>query len=136
MAKLMKRIARFDPAKYVNMKLFIIVMAGFVFLSFAISLLIIMVNLQDRKEVEAEAREQASFVQALSDSSDSLSLDDFVFPEQDRFKRTEPFLQREPPKRWDREEIEKYWIDREETGIGEISRYNREMIESMLEDIP
>jgi flagellar biosynthesis/type III secretory pathway M-ring protein FliF/YscJ len=136
MAKIMKQIARFRLSDHVNIKLFILMLSGFVFLAFAISAMIIIMNIRDRKAAEADLAEQSSFVRSLDSSLASLQLSDFIFPEQVGQRQTEPHLQREHQKSWSREEIERYWIELDDTGIADISEHNRELVDSLMDTIP
>ncbi|MDC7219751.1 MAG: hypothetical protein PQJ59_07415 [Spirochaetales bacterium] len=136
MARFTDKIKAFHIGDFVNMKAFLLMLVGFLFLSLVISFAIIFVTLRNRQIVEAQVAEQSSFVDALDSSLDVLRTGDFVFPEQDDFRQTQPHMQREPQDSWSEEEVERYWIDPSDTGIGEISEYNRALVEEMLEDVP
>jgi len=136
MAGIFDRIKSFHIRDYVNMKAFLLVMFGFFMLTLIISSSIILVSLQNRHKAEETVREQSSFVKSLGSSLDLLRTGDFLFPEQESLKRTTPFLQREPRDEWTPDEVDRYWIDPEDTGIGEIGAHNRAMIEEMLDRIP
>ncbi|MDC7224802.1 MAG: hypothetical protein PQJ60_13735 [Spirochaetales bacterium] len=136
MAKFFDKLRAFHPGDHVNMRAFLLMLSGFVFLAFLISLSIIFVNLRNRKLAEDKVREQSSFMSSLDSSLDILRTGDFVFPEQENLKQTGPHLQREPKDSWSDEEVERYWIDPAETGIGEIGDHNRELVEKMMEAIP
>ena len=136
MAKILKQIARFRMGDHVNVRFFILMMAGFLFLSFAIPSIIIILNLRDRQAVEESLAEQSNFVRSLDSSLESLKLGDFMFSEQENMKQTQPHLQREPKKGWTREEIERYWIELDDTGVADLSEHNRDLIDSLMEKIP
>ncbi len=136
MAKFLDRIKSFQIRDYVNMKAFLLVMFGFLVITLFISASIVLLSLQSRRKAEESVREQSSFVESLDSSLDLFRTGDFIFPEQEDLKIDTPFFQREPQDRWSSEDIDRYWIAPEDSGIGEIGEHNRALIEEMLDRVP
>ena len=136
MSNFMKKVRSFHVGDYVNMRAFLLVMVCFLMLTLLITLGIVFFSLRNRKIAEDTIEQQNSFVNSLDSSLDLLRPGDFIFPEQENLKQTEPHLQREPQRSWSSEEIDRYWIDPADTGIGEISEHNRALVEEMLERVP
>ncbi len=136
MANIREKIRSFHPGDFINMKAFLLVMVSFLMLTLLISVSIIFFSMRNRKIAEDTIQQQNSFVHSLDRSLDDLTAGDFIFPEQENLKQTQPHLQREPQRNWSSEEIERYWVDPADTGIGEISEHNHSLVEEMLGRVP
>jgi sensor histidine kinase YesM len=136
MAELKDKIRAFHPGDYVNMKIYLLMFVGFLMITLIISSSIVFFSLRNRHKAEETIREKSSFVNSLDSSLDLLRTGDFVFPEQENLKQTQPHFQREPQDSWSEEEMARYWIDPSETGLGDISEHNRSLVEDMLGMVP
>lgn len=136
MGKLRDKLGNFSLAELVDIKALILMFVGFFLLTCIIVFLIVFISLRNRNIAQENLAEQSAFVNSLNLSQETLRVGDFIMPEQINTRQTSPYLQREPKRVWEQSEIDKYWIDLRDTGVGEISKHNHDLIESLLQEVP
>lgn len=127
-----KKGSSFRISDYID-PLYIRVFIGLVIvMSLVSSTLIIVGQVKTNRAMEEEAREMQAFQTGINQALNLLSLSDFVFPEQFARERNQIYLQREPHTYWTEEEVERYWIPIEDTGLEDITEENRNLLKDLL----